>query len=1460
MRLPLVKFWLAALMALPVALCAQNVNTPAQDFNAIFKDLRPAERKELVENTLESWTGSYFSQAEKDTLEAVFQQLQALRVSVKPELKNYLECVNAFRARGEKENLFVWLGELEKKMSEQENKRNVVRGFLTGMTPVVCRQVLSGAAGHQWLVRGKARWLPGEVVRLAFDDADLICHTGKDSVVIRGTDIVYELGSELIKGNKGTVKWRVSDSITASLTRYGINMKVSEYTADSVWLHYDARYTKPILGRLKDNASKYSRKGNVPFPEFSSYATDIKIDPLFPDIAYRGGICYAGLAFSGFGTAGHPAELDISPNDTVRMIVSSGRFSIDSARIMSGSASLVIGVDSGQITHPDINFLYTDQHRTVTIKRITEQSQHLAFKDSYHKILFSMEEIVWPLDSNQMELRMSSRSGLFKAVIESQNFFSDNVYDNIQGMDEINPLNGLLKCSVHLGADTFTLPEYAEFLKKPTDQLRKQVIILSYSDFVDYDAKKDEVTLKQRLFDYTKARVGKQDYDNIRFTSQPQESRVNALLDVRNFNLTIFGVDKFTISEAKDIYVQPSDKKVVMLKNRDMSFNGKLNAGMFDMFGMNLYFSYDKYAIDLTKVDSANMYQAGQGAHLRGNKIKSILRDIKGNIVIDKPNNKSGKKKDASYPLLNSTEKSYVYFDDKAIQDGGYKRDSFYYVVKPYSIKGINDGKNFRYAFTGTLVSNIVSPIDDTLRLMKDNSLGMHYRIPASGVELYGRGRLKGDLTLDQRGFLSQGDVNINKSKFRSDTILLMPSWMVAATQGLDVAPVAGKRPGAKGENVRMKYLAKSGNLQATSVNKAFDVYEGRIHHTGTLYVYDDLLDASGELELKDATMKSQLFNLKDNNILSQKTSLKISAISDENIQLNTSNVKADIDLVNNKGHFMNNAEANFVDFPSSHYSCTFKSFIWYMQESYLNIGIENEAALAKIWKMEDADLIPEQGKNIFLATDRAADSLTFIAPLARYDLKNGDISCRWVNHIDVANGRFYPDQGNVFIQGQGGIRELSAGILACNRADTSKTLTNVTFSLKGKNNFNGSGDYRYVSEEQKSSTIRFTEIHADTNRMIYAKAVIAPDKPLLLNDGFAYKGNVTLYSGQKNLFFKGYAGLTADKEYLKHTWMAVNTDLDAQRIKIPVLAENRDDAKQRIFNGIFLNVDKTTRPYASFFSHRAFYNDDMLAGGSGDLVWSKNLKQYIIRDTAADKYYSFRYEPGKHTVSAFGKLHLLLDAPGIYQNLAGDISFNLKEEILNLDNLLYVIDFNLLGKMEALLLKDFSDQKLKTIRAGSGLREKIYSISGKSNIAAVDKSLGRVAGNIPDSLGQLFVLDSLDFKWNGATRSYVADGEVRVVAIHGRPVEKTLNIKMELARRRAGDEFFIYLYNDKMWYYFEYSAKALYTLSSNEEYNNILKLEKADKKIVRTKEKEVLYTLTLCPESKKERFLKRVK
>lgn len=1461
-RLPGLKYSLLALLFLPAMMKAQEEKSVKQELELIFKDIRPADRKELIDNSVNVWNSAFFTESEKENVGALFQSLRDLRVAVNPELKNFVQSVNAFGKRNEKENLNVWLNGLKKALEAAERKKTVVKDYLVSTAPVVCDHILYSGAGHKWFVRGACKWSASAPVRLDFADADLVCATPKDTVIIRGTNVGWEMNADKARGKGGVVNWKnTQEGLKADISSYTVDMKISEYTADSVLFRYESKYGRPILGRLKDNASKFDRGKNRPYPEFTSYAMDIKLDSLFPDLSYQGGITYAGVKLSGFGSEEKPACLHVSPNDTINMYLYSTQFLIDSMRVVSGNAALNIDMKSGKIVHPGLNFAYTAPNHTVMLKRISDQSLHQPFKDSYHKILFDMEQVEWPLDSNHMKFSMSSRSGLIKAVIESENFFSDDVYDDIQGMDEVNPLNGLLRCAAELKSDVFTVADYASFIKKPADQLRKQVLLLSYKDFLTYDETKDQIALRQRLFDYTKARVGKQDYDNIRFVSHPKtkENRVNALLDVRNFSFRIFGVEKFTISEAKDVYVEPSDKSVMMYRNRDMAFNGKLKAGMFDMYGNNLFFSYDNYTINLAKVDSTGMYLENQVTHKRGERVNSLIRDISGNIVIDKPDNKSGKKENENFPVLNSTKESYVYFDAPDIQNGNYKRDSFYYVIKPYAIRGINNGANFRYAFNGTLVSNILPPIADTLRLMKDKTLGMNYNTPAAGLKLYGEGNLKGSVVLNHKGFTAKADVDLNQSAFRSDTILMLPKQMRANTDMLVVRAVSMQRPEAKGERVRLKYLSDSGNLQATSTVKPFDAYKNRVKHSGTLFVYKNLLDADGQLTIGDAAMQSKLFNLQADNILSAHAGLTLSSVTNSDIQLNTPDVQANVDLAADKGKFVNNTETNKAQFSSNRYACSFKSFTWYMKEAYLNIGIEDTNELNRIWKIENTDDIPEQGRNIFVSTDRRTDSLSFIAPLAKYNLKTGLIDCHWINHLDVANGRFYPDKGDVFVSDSGNIREFTGGRLLCERSGAGKLLTDVTFKLKGRYQFSGSGNYDYVSEEKKTSVIRFSELGTDTARLIYAKATITPEKPLLLNDGLSYKGTITLYSQKTDFFYKGFVGLTADDTYLKHNWFAVDTYFQFGRVRVPVQIENRDDKNQRIFNGIFLNVDKTIRPYAAFQSNRAFYNDDLLIGGKGELAWLGKEKRYVICDTAVDKYYNYCYHPETSTVSAFGQLGVAITAPGVYQNATGDISYDLKEEKLGILNMLYLVDFSLLSKMESALLKDFTDKKVKTIGHNSSLFAKLYSIYGKAAMPEVSKQLARSSNNLPDSLDRLFVFDSLDFQWDEKNRSYVSDGKAKLLAIRHKPVDREMDMAMEIVRRKGRDELFIYIYSDKIWYYFEYSGGVLYTLSSNAEYNTILQNEKADKKIVQTKEKATLYTITLCPDSKRQRFLKRM-
>ena len=75
-------------------------------------------------------------------------------------------------------------------------------------------------------------------------------------------------------------------------------------------------------------------------------------------------------------------------------------------------------------------------------------------------------------------------------------------------------------------------------------------------------------------------------------------------------------------------------------------------------------------------------------------------------ILIDAPNNKSSIKDIPGYPVLSSLKDSYVYYDSPRIQNGVYKRDKFYYLVKPFKLTSLMSFKTDSVKFEGMLKSS----------------------------------------------------------------------------------------------------------------------------------------------------------------------------------------------------------------------------------------------------------------------------------------------------------------------------------------------------------------------------------------------------------------------------------------------------------------------------------------------------------------------------------------------------------------------------------------------------------------------------------------------------------------------------------------------------------------------------------------------------------------------------------
>ena len=113
-------------------------------------------------------------------------------------------------------------------------------------------------------------------------------------------------------------------------------------------------------------------------------------------------------------------------------------------------------------------------------------------------------------------------------------------------------------------------------------------------------------------------------------------------------------------------------------------------------------------------------------------------------------------------------------------------------------------------------------------------------------------------------------------------------------------------------------------------------------------------------------------------------------------IAFRTDNVNATVKLDERVGEFVSNGTETKVEFPVNQYICYMDRFKWYMDQGDIELESDRTAAVGN----EDLQL---SGSN-FISIRPDQDSLSFMAPKARYDLKKHLITANDVQYIQVAD------------------------------------------------------------------------------------------------------------------------------------------------------------------------------------------------------------------------------------------------------------------------------------------------------------------------------------------------------------------------------------------------------------------------------------------------------------------------
>ncbi|HEY1040773.1 MAG TPA: hypothetical protein VGF30_15265, partial [Bacteroidia bacterium] len=503
---------------------------------------------------------------------------------------------------------------------------------------------------YDWYTeQGEYKFEYDSVAKVVFPAFTLKCRNGReDSLEIKGISGVYYPSTGRFIGKGGKASWKrtgLDDNVFAEIKKVNIDCKTGGYTTDSVMFSNPMYFDKPQLGKLQDKV-RQENKGDT-YPRFDTYTKRVLVKNVVKDVDYEGGFSMRGPKFVGSGDAKNPAKILFKRGGVNFLQLSSRNFAMSTTKISADNASVKFILDKDSIVHPGLSFKYDGDERKVSLIRTQDGMQKTPFANSYHKVDMYIEEITWKIDSAKIDMGFLFNNMQGQAFFESTDFFTADRYQQLSAGD-VNPI---AKINQYYEAKdkkrTFTANDLAVYMKWLAVDLRPVLFKIVQFGLIDYNVETDEITIKDKLFNYIKASKRQIDYDIITFHSiNPGGTNATLNLLNNNYDLRIRGVKTILLSDTQKVFVFPAKQEILLKKGRTFAFSGMVSANKFEFHGKEFIYNYDDNKIDLKNVDSLRIYVESFEPDINGNyyykRVETVIQNINGELMVDGKTNHAG--------------------------------------------------------------------------------------------------------------------------------------------------------------------------------------------------------------------------------------------------------------------------------------------------------------------------------------------------------------------------------------------------------------------------------------------------------------------------------------------------------------------------------------------------------------------------------------------------------------------------------------------------------------------------------------------------------------------------------------------------------------------------------------------------------------------------------------------------
>ncbi|MCP4122356.1 MAG: hypothetical protein GY751_11435, partial [Bacteroidetes bacterium] len=1176
----------------------------------------------------------------------------------------------------------------------------------------------------------------------------------------------------------------------------------------------------------------------ISYPRFYSYDLDLEVKNLDERITTNGGFQLNGTKMYIRGNKFQMAELTLATAGKTQVKAKARRFVVDTEEneIIAENTDVVVFLKKDSISHPSLIFKYFMDTDVVSLQRSDGIASNLPFKSQFHQMDLNTNELTWSLDSSEIKLRTISTYTKTPVTFTSYEHYVPGGELKYMTLTGRNTLQMVRDLADSYGTMDLEGEAIAGMMGYPLKEIENILYKLTKDGFMYYDPKSKRMMVDYKTFHYMDAGKGNIDFDHIQFTSEPKGSILNGVISIDSQTIALNGVDGFDLSTIKKVSLTPKDSKITLLEDRDIEMEGKLKAGKLDFKGKGMFFDYEGFKVEMQSVDSLIIFIKGDEMNYKGEipdlPLRSVISDIKGTLYIDDPGNKSGIMDYGEYPYFESYDTAFVYFDDH-YDSLKYPRDKFYFEVYPFTLDSISTAVTDSIRFDGRLISaDIFNPFETQLSIQKDRILGVDEATSEDGLDIYkSAGKFYENFMLKKKGLFGDGRIVYRNSVMESEKFEFHIDSVYAELDTFNLtADAAEDVPQSTIGKAKAYWLPYKDELTVESTDGPNLMYDKQLKFNGNLVYQEGNLygiSDSGEIsafKVEGARIDAETGVFMKDHFTAEAGLLELKSEDINGELIAVFPVHSDIDFVTKLGRFTTASDTIITHIPGTSLFTNVMEFEWDMENRKVTF-MNNEA-----------------GEYHFTSTLPAYDSLQFNAQTAVYDIVENKIFANEVNEITLADSKVIPAGKLLTIQQGGKIEAMQGATLILNREEAYHQIDDGDLVITSRNDFSGTGSYSYQGATGAPYKITIDEIvvkcdtvgavqkkitEDDLNFFVQARGIIPEEDAFRLDEQLFYKGNIFMYSNDKDIKFEGFAKLDLQQNE-ESSWFNLNQGIDPDNLSLG-LDSLIDEYKQEVVTGLFVSPGEL-EIYSAVFNPKRSVTDPAIYRATGSLYKAEQSGEYIFgeadgvsgdNDTGTVMYYNDNN--GKIRID--GQLNWVSNIPMVTVDGYGTLEYNPLTKSSSAVTTL-AIDFPMDEAIWYQLPRDMVEyeEKARGIKYNrSEIKRALkYFIPNKNDAAAVIsdiKSEGyfQLPANFPY---KLFLTD-VELKWDPVDGNYKSKGQIGVSNINNYPIDLKIKAYTEFGYNLGSGYMNLYFETSSgEWYYFSTHRGKMFVLSSDQSFN----------------------------------------